>query len=420
MMCEINIGIMANAATREIMKGVLHEFPNLNGIYYDENFKEGLEDIIRDSKVEALVVGDAFTYDRIVSNFFLEIPVHLIPVGAYAYYEALLNIYDHLPYRNLSIDSCNPNTQKALIGYKISQRFTLDFIPLTMDEGSKLVDFHVNKFNNNNSLVLTASLKVQQEMVKRLIPCELIIPSHNDIVSCLERALLSTASRLKNENQFAMCTIFLKDESKLDSITLFKKNLRSLRKSLQGRLYKVDNFYEIITNRGVIEHYSHGYKSFPFLEYCESLAGGNVYIGIGFSNTIEKAQKHSMIALNQSRGKAMSCCYIVREDNTAFGPITPYSDPSEKYATAITDPTLLDKAQLVGISASYMDKLIDKLSKSETNFFSAQELALLLEISLRSANRIILRATDAGVMEVVGEEKISTKGRPRRLYKLTK
>lgn len=84
----------------------------------------------------------------------------------------------------------------------------------------------------------------------------------------------------------------------------------------------------------------------------------------------------------------------------------------------VTDRDILHRAEKAGMSASYMSKLMARIAKHNKMDYTAQELATTLNITLRSANRILLKWTDAGLVTIVGEEKVSYKGRPRRIFHL--
>jgi predicted ArsR family transcriptional regulator len=51
--------------------------------------------------------------------------------------------------------------------------------------------------------------------------------------------------------------------------------------------------------------------------------------------------------------------------------------------------------------------------------YTAHELASVLGVTVRSAHRILLQWMDASLVEIVGEEKVSSKGRPRQIYRLS-
>ena len=48
-----------------------------------------------------------------------------------------------------------------------------------------------------------------------------------------------------------------------------------------------------------------------------------------------------------------------------------------------------------------------------------RNLLPILNITVRSAHRILLQWMDAELIDIVGEEKLTSKGRPRRIYRLT-
>ena len=54
--------------------------------------------------------------------------------------------------------------------------------------------------------------------------------------------------------------------------------------------------------------------------------------------------------------------------------------------------------------------------KHQKFIYTAEELAQTLNITLRSANRILLKWLDAGLVDIIGEEKVAHRGRPKRIY----
>ena len=58
------------------------------------------------------------------------------------------------------------------------------------------------------------------------------------------------------------------------------------------------------------------------------------------------------------------------------------------------------------------------LRRKNINEFTADELANMLGITVRSAHRIILKWMDAGIISVIGTEKLLSRGRPRQVFRL--
>jgi predicted ArsR family transcriptional regulator len=55
--------------------------------------------------------------------------------------------------------------------------------------------------------------------------------------------------------------------------------------------------------------------------------------------------------------------------------------------------------------------------KNELNHFTSDEVANILKVTKRTANRIISNWLDNGAAEWIGLEKVNGRGRPRQCYK---
>ena len=69
------------------------------------------------------------------------------------------------------------------------------------------------------------------------------------------------------------------------------------------------------------------------------------------------------------------------------------------------------------MSASYMTKLMARVSRHKKIDYTAQELASTLNVTIRSANRILLKWMDAELVDIIGEEKVTHKGTPAVIYR---
>ena len=142
-------------------------------------------------------------------------------------------------------------------------------------------------------------------------------------------------------------------------------------------------------------------------------------MGVGFGYTALAAGKHAQLAFTQSCEAGGNVCYIVREDQSVFGPVaSTASHAYDKYQITITNPDLLEQAEKMGMSASYMNKIMSRVARYNQLEYTANDLSEILDITLRSANRILLKWIDAGLVSIIGEEKPTRHGRPRRVYRL--
>jgi hypothetical protein len=175
--------------------------------------------------------------------------------------------------------------------------------------------------------------------------------------------------------------------------------------------------YLFFTTRGIFERETRGYKFLPILDDAHRSLGVSLSIGIGFGRSATDAGNHARIALRQSKEFGGNTCFIVREDRSVIGPVE-MTHPMI-YDLSITDDKLLNDAEKAGMSAAYMSKLMAQVIRYKKINYTAQELSAILGITIRSAHRILLQWIDAGLVDIIGEEKISSRGRPRQIYRLS-
>lgn len=186
---------------------------------------------------------------------------------------------------------------------------------------------------------------------------------------------------------------------------------------LEGHLTNLsgDEFL-FVTTRGIFERETRGYKTIPVLRDTKLETGVTLSIGVGFGNSANDAGTHARMALRQSKDFGGDICFIVRENRNVVGPVT-WENPLV-YDLSVTDSALLEKAKKSGMTATYMSKLMAQVERQNKTNYTAQELASILGITIRSTHRILLQWLDAELVQIVGEERHTSKGRPRQIYRL--
>src|SRR5699024_7941560 len=174
--------------------------------------------------------------------------------------------------------------------------------------------------------------------------------------------------------------------------------------------------YLFVTTRGTLERITQGYKYFPLISDVKKECNVNISVGIGFGTTAYEAGTHARMALLQSIDSGGKKCFIVKEDRSVIGPVE--NKAPLTYPLNITDKDALGKIEKSSVSSYYLGKVISILNRKNTKTFTAIELASSLGITPRSANRILVSWLDSEIVEIVGIEKLQTRGRPRQLYKV--
>ena len=132
------------------------------------------------------------------------------------------------------------------------------------------------------------------------------------------------------------------------------------------------------------------------------------------SNVID-AHRNAHRAMKEALLCKSSAAFIVMEDNVIIGPLSSirritYSDsPSQN---------LSEISERLSISPLYLSKIISVLSQKGGDTLSAEELAFYLDITTRSASRILSKLETGGLATVQYNRQLNLRGRPAKIYKI--
>lgn len=417
----MSVAIVTPIETVALLHRTIEYFPSFHPRWYTySSYEEAVElamEAVERGQEEAMLVVEHCIYNALLDTKKLSIPVHHATTTGNNIYRALFLLFSRGRVKHLSCEELpliNLCDVLADIDYSVS---SIHYHQHALSE-QQLINEHIKIFETNAGTgCITTRIGVANELKRRGYPCVWMEPTRQDIMVSLERLLLVTNTRRRIENQhvFGLIKGFLKDDNEKNR-RLMKSQVHTFTKQLNSYCQQLDSqTFLFMTTRGTFEHVTRGYKSIPFFNRDVSLENQVDYVmGVGFGSTTEQAYSHVEIAFNQSNGKERNQCYIVNEDKQVVGPVA--MTEHLVYETSITDSQLIEKGKKAGMTATYISRLIAQVKRNGKAVYTAQELADILGITLRSTHRNLLRWQDAEIVKIVGEEKTSIKGRPRTLY----
>lgn len=417
---EIKIIVIGFAEYFENIKKALLQFPNLSPTFVSIQSYEQLKIVLgKDSLPYEIIL---FT-DKKLAQLFKEMSSHPYEYNVHNLHTnelSLLSHYNELssknPLQSFSLDFLTINIQNRFEQLTADTRiYSILLKDRCLDE---VISFHEKNYMQEQSIILTSSPLVFKGLEELKIPALLAVSHYSEVMLTLERAVLSSSAREKRENQ---PVVFIFEFSDITSaeLPLLKVELNQYKKILNGILYKINgSTYHLLTNFGTFENASHGYKKIHLLDSFHQEENITVKIGIGLGTSHAMSLYNAHLALNQSRSRKGDTCFIAREDKSIFGPIEPNQEPVyEKYSLSIKNSDFIQMANEFQMSAVYLSKLLGRLQADKKLTYTSDELATTLNVTTRSANRILLNWLDAKLISIIGEEKANTTGRPRRLYR---
>ncbi|MFJ7970200.1 GTP cyclohydrolase IIa [Psychrobacillus sp. NPDC096389] len=429
---NIKVGVIGPLWIRETLIRCFDLFPTILPIFRLSDEIEEAKDFtveLRES-VDCLFYSGRIPYLVAKEEVPIDVPAFYIPLKGSGLYQALYKLKGKNNLAHISFDGI-PNEYIEIVKNNLEETFTYTNFKdiVSVDNVNGIVDYHLNNIAKDTSTVVITSLKlVSESLTNKNITNEWLKPSEEDTIVVIERMLLATNQRKQKEMQIILGRIFIENSAvKMNEFMtehqVQKRNhdiyrmLLHFAEQMNGYLTALSSDeYLFVTNRGVFERITEGYKSLPILNEVKKKLGVQLSIGIGFGFTALEAGSHARVALTQARDSGGSCCFIVREDRSVFGPIDIIAPM--KYPLAVTDQLLIHQAELTGMSAANIEKTIALIKRKKKNEFTAHELSSVLGITPRSAHRIVQSWLDASLIEIIGTEKVSKRGRPRQVFSL--
>ncbi|MGG1573074.1 hypothetical protein [Fictibacillus sp. NRS-1165] len=427
---QIVIGIVAPEVISRRIRKVIKAFPTFTPVFQVSDDLPDAVSLIKEltEKTDVLLFSGYEEYKLARDHIEFSVPAHYIPLKASGLYGALFRLMRRLPeVRGISADTLSEQEVSKVLS-EVNER--LDVLPVEEDRvfqtRDQMINLHRQLFETRKTqAALTGSKVISDELHALGIPNEWVVPTAEDIINSLERALLSCKKRQNKDSQVVMGRIRIIQVQGLEceltghriqkKKTRIRRMIREYAEALEGHLIAIEeDEFLFVTTRGIFERVSEGYKSMPLLKALKGDNQLSLSVGVGFGLCAKDAGNHAWMALRQSMQFGSNQCYIVREDKSVIGPVE-MSSPLI-YSLSVTDPALLHRAEKTGMTATYLTKMMAQIKRTERITYTAQEIAAILGLTIRSAHRILLQCLDAGLIKIVGEEKLSSKGRPRQVY----
>ncbi len=429
----IKIGIVGPNEFMPKMKEMLKSFPTFQplwGGYAHENEAPAFtEELMREAEV--LFFTGPIPYWKAKESISFTVPAHHLPLTGAGLHRALFRLQAQHELTAVTVDTLSRQTvQRTLSELGLP---TLALGPDqgdTVTDGAKLTAFHRSMYETGASAAaLTGIHSVAEALTDAGVPNEWVLPTDQDIVVALERALLSTDSRRSKESQIVLGLIQIDEFGRIAERQSSEHERQKLRldihrmlldyvESLDGHMASFNgDEYLFVTTRGTLERETGGYKYIPLAREAEKSLGMTLSIGIGFGRSASHAGTHARAALRQAKEAGGNSCFIVREDGGVIGPLE--MARRLDYHLSLIDPQLQMQIVDSGMSSNYLSKLASQAALKGKTDYLAKELAAVLGITMRSANRCLLTWLDAGLVEIVGEERPRSKGRPCQIYRFT-
>ncbi|GEM_PF-3209452 len=264
------------------------------------------------------------------------------------------------------------------------------------------------------------------------IPYIHIYPPAAAIRDAVKRAVDEVMLHHLSNNQLAVghIDLLLDDQTKADfrlveylEITMYKHlvDFRMIHQ-MNYSILKLSGVYEITFSRVEIGS-SQDHYAFPLLNYLSEHYPENFNMGIGIGSSVEEGRFHAIEALAEARHFGVRHGFMVDQNNRIWGPI---GNPNcIEYRPLPSQSEILSKQ--LNISPKNLERLL--AYSTTTPYLTSDQVAEALNITVRSANRILSRLAADGFLAIInseepggvgGNETNTGAGRPVKRYVVNK
>ncbi|MFJ8236773.1 ArsR family transcriptional regulator [Ureibacillus sp. NPDC094379] len=431
-MNKIRLGLFGAEDSIEIMKSVLVNFPEFNIIpvsyWQDDEIIEKL--LAYEDNVDMWLFSGPIPYKFAKIGAGITKPMFYVPSSGSSLYKTLLQISYHqqIPFNQLSYDTFQPDELRQVA---VELDVSLEPLYVNYYEGEihtdEVVRYHYELWKKGQTKAAVTCLKnAQHELLALGVPAFRVLPSQSAIISTLSLIRQTQETIHFKDSQIAVQMIefdsflsltkdsFSTDEIQRVEIKMTEK-LLEYAKEINGSLkYAGPGRYVIFTTRGILQEATKGFTHVPDPDELHLTINDAVTSGIGIGQTVYEAEVNSGTALLHAKGHGNGSMMVVFDDKTISGPLGQPEqityDFSSEHLQSISEKTALSVTTL-----SKLESILKKLGKKEIN---AHELAQQMKIMPRSARRILTELEGNGLAQVVAEETIHPRGRPRKVYQI--
>lgn len=379
-------------------------------------------------QLDTVVFSGIYPYSVAHKHLHTQIPTFYVPRDGTGLYRTLFQLSHHegLDVERVSFDTLNRETvEESYRELQLDSRQIecLEFrAELTNEE---MISFHWELFRQGKVSAAVTCLHTPFDDLKRLgVPIFRVLPTASLIRQTLTYAHIKGESRRMQAAQIAIMIVNLDDVQEI-SLEYSVQRMRTRTQAiivdfceeLGAALFPMGGAeFIIVTTRGAIEEMTGCYVREPLLPSLRDSLQVKASAGLGLGELAINAENRARVALQYARKSGGNCVFASVDENTVLGPMEKMS--ALQYQWRHEDGVLRELREHTHLSATTLSRIRALVAKLGKPTITANELATGLEMTSRSARRVLVELQESRLAEVVGEDQSSPRGRPSKVYRI--
>lgn len=333
---------------------------------------------------------------------------------------------NNLNLNKFSIDVVDNTTIEDMIEELELNPKAMYCLPFSIDKDeTEYIKWHTNLYDNKKvDVIITGFGAVYNELKRRGYPVFRLSATKPLVNVCYNKIKSKCALDRAQYSQIGVEILSINDKrdssdsyySNMIKRTELEKYIIEYAREIQGSLFPFGhNEYIVFANKGAIEQESN-YINLAKLQKDIKSNGFLLSIGIGIGTTSYQAEINARKALRRSFDSNGKDIYQIDEDDKIKGPIG--TNHEMNYALVSSDERILEISNKTGLSCESVLKLIALNETRKSKVYDSKELAGCLDVSERTARRILKKIIEADFARVFAKESSSGTGRPKNIIEL--
>ncbi len=344
---------------------------------------------------------------------------------------SILKVFWEMQSLNLNIDKLSIDVVEREMVEEVVDEFGIEVksihcLPFSqnIDEDESLA-WHLGLYHSGEvNIMITGFMNIYNQLKKEGYPVFLLKPTRSLVKVCYDQIISQRAISKAEYSQIAV---------EILSFTNYNNNIENyysnmIRKSeidrfvieyvrsINGALFPFGRReYIIFSNKGSINKESNYAKLSKLQKDIKSI-GFSLSVGIGFGVTAFKAETNAHKALQRSIDSKENEMYLIDEEENIRGPLGLSNEIM--YCLVPKDKSVIEISESTGLSCETVSKIIAINETRNSNVYDSKELAGYLDISERSARRILQKIISANLGQIHSKESSKGAGRPKNLIEI--
>lgn len=433
-------GILGPAGRVEKIRGVIRrDFPNIEPVPLIYDVFTEAPGIVKFQQpyLDALMIAGTMPYSLCRASVKPTIPWEFIPRKGSSLLRVLLEtaLLKNYDITNVSFDSfAEDELYEAYAEIGIA-RDRLHIFPGRVDPLDPgflnyVLDFHRDTFRSGRvCCCLSAMESVYKALQADGIPSLLITPTANVITETLLKLQLSHQIQLSQQSQLVAINIHIDTVNEysllsdneyqrmIDKASVAKYVYLFAQRIQAAVVETTPSDFLLISTRCSLDAETHSLENLNLA--CE-IAQNTVYtvsIGIGFGKTTLAARHGADLGMARAVRSGGNAAFVVDEAQRSINPLN--CQDREKSDIPRIDNKFLRISEQVGVSVNTIFRLYSVIQTQGQTNFTIAELSRLLQVTPRTASRIVNKLEDSGFCRETGKRILAGTGRPCRILEIS-